>query len=54
MGKGNESELKNDVILLTCVLEKLLETSIEEPNVNPLYCVSSPDIPGYVDWKSLV
>ena len=36
--------LKSDIILLRCVIEKFLEVSINEFDINPLYCVS---LPGY-------
>ena len=32
--------LKSDVLLLTCVFEKVMNVSIKEVGINPLYCVS--------------
>ena len=32
--------LKSDVLLLTCVLQKFIKVSINEFDINPLYCVS--------------
>ena len=34
--------LKSDVFLLTCVFEKILKVSINEFDINSLYCVSPP------------
>ena len=39
-----ELYLKSDVILLACVFEKYIKISINEFDINPLYCVS---LPGY-------
>ena len=39
--------LKSDVLLLTCVFEKLIKASVIEYDFNPLYCVS---LPGYT-WQ---
>ena len=39
-----EIYLKSDVLLLACVFEKFIKVSINEYNINPLYCVS---LPGY-------
>ena len=39
--------LKSDVILLACVFEKLIRVSVNEIDINPLYCVS---LPGYT-WQ---
>ena len=39
--------LKSDVLLLACVFEKFIEVSINEFEINPLYCVS---LPGYT-WQ---
>ena len=39
--------LKSDVLLLTCVFEKLIKVSINELDINPLFCVS---LPGYT-WQ---
>ena len=36
--------LKSDVLSLTCVFEKFIKVSINEFDINPLYCVS---LPGY-------
>ena len=36
--------LKSDVLLLACVFEKFIEKSINQNDINPLYCVS---LPGY-------
>ena len=36
--------MKIDVLLLTCVFEKFIKVSINEFEINPLYCVS---LPGY-------
>ena len=36
--------LKSDVLLLACVFEKYIKVSINEFEINPLYCVS---LPGY-------
>ena len=36
--------LKSDVLLLTCVFEKYIKVSINEFDINPLFCVS---LPGY-------
>ena len=42
-----EIYLKSDVLLLTCVFEKFMKVSINELDINPLYCVS---LPGYT-WQ---
>ena len=34
--------LKSDVILLTCVFEKIIKVSTNEFGINPIYCVSLP------------
>ena len=39
--------LKSDVLLLTCVFEKVIKVSVNEFGINPLYCVS---LPGYT-WQ---
>ena len=39
--------LKSDVLLLACVFEKLIKVSVNEFDINPLYCVS---LPGYT-WQ---
>ena len=39
--------LKSDVLLLACVFEKFIKVSINEFDINPLYCVS---LPGYT-WQ---
>ena len=39
-----EIYLKSDVLLLACVFEKFIKVSINEFDINPLYCVS---LPGY-------
>ena len=42
-----EIYLKSDVLLLACVFEKFIKISIEQFDINPLYCVS---LPGYT-WN---
>ena len=42
--------LKSDVLLLACVSEKFIKVSINEFDINPLYCVS---LPGYT-WQCCV
>ena len=42
-----EIYLKSDVLLLACVFEKFIKVSVNEFNINPLYCVS---LPGYT-WQ---
>ena len=42
-----EIYLKNEVLLLACVFEKIIKVSINEFDINPLYCVS---LPGYT-WQ---
>ena len=42
-----EIYLKSDVLLLTCVIEKIIKVSFNEFDINPLYCVS---LPGYT-WQ---
>ena len=42
-----EIYLKSDVLLLACVFEKFIKVSINEFEINPLYCVS---LPGYT-WQ---
>ena len=42
-----EINLKSDVLLLACVFEKFIKVSINEFDINPLYCVS---LPGYT-WQ---
>ena len=37
-----EIYLKTDVLLLTCVFEKIVKVSFNEIEINPLYCVSLP------------
>ena len=39
--------LKSDVLLLACVFEKFIKVSVNEFDINPLYCVS---LPGYT-WQ---
>ena len=39
--------LKSDVLLLACVFEKFIKVSVNEFEINPLYCVS---LPGYT-WE---
>ena len=39
-----EIYLKSDVLLLACVFEKFIIVSVNEFDINPLYCVS---LPGY-------
>ena len=39
-----EMYLKSDVLLLTCVFEKYIKVSINEFDINPIFCVS---LPGY-------
>ena len=34
--------LKSDVLLLACVFEKVIKISVNEYDVNPLYCISLP------------
>ena len=47
-GEGlTEIYLKSDVLLLACVFEKFIEISIDQYDINPLYCVS---LPGYT-WQ---
>ena len=40
-------DLKSDVLLLACVFEKFIKVSVNEFDINPLYCVS---LPGYT-WQ---
>ena len=42
-----EISLKSDVLLLACVFEKFIKVSVNEFDINPLYCVS---LPGYT-WQ---
>ena len=42
-----EIYLKSDVLLLACVFQKFVEISIDQFDINPLYCVS---LPGYT-WN---
>ena len=42
-----EIYLKSDVLLLACVFEKFIKISINQYDINPLYCVS---LPGYT-WQ---
>ena len=42
-----EIYLKSDVFLLACVFEKFIKVSVNEFDINPLYCVS---LPGYT-WQ---
>ena len=42
-----EIYLKSDVLLLACVFEKFIKVSVNEFDINPLYCVS---LPGYT-WQ---
>ena len=42
-----ETYLKSDVFLLACVFEKFIKVSVNEFDINPLYCVS---VPGYT-WQ---
>ena len=37
-----EIYFKSDVLLLTCVFEKIIKVSVNEFDINPLYCVSLP------------
>ena len=39
--------LKSDVLLLACVFEKIINVSVNEFGINPLYCVV---LPGYT-WQ---
>ena len=45
-----EIYLKSDVLLLACVFEKFIEISIDQFDINPLYCVS---LPGYT-WNCVL
>ena len=45
--KLTEIYLKSDVLLLACVFEKFIKVSVNEFEINPLYCVS---LPGYT-WE---
>ena len=42
-----EIYLKSDILLLACVFEKFIKVSVNEFDINPLYCVS---LPGYT-WQ---
>ena len=42
-----EIYLKSDVLLLACIFAKFIKVSINEFDINPLYCVS---LPGYT-WQ---
>ena len=42
--------LKSDVLLLACVFEKLIEVSLNEIDINTLFCAS---LPGYI-WQWLL
>ena len=42
-----EINLQSDVLLLACVFEKFIKASVNEFDINPLYCVS---LPGYT-WQ---
>ena len=42
-----EIYLKSDVLLLACEFEKFIKVSVNEFDINPLYCVS---LPGYT-WQ---
>ena len=42
-----EIYLKSDVLLFACMFEKFIEISINQFDINPLYCVS---LPGYT-WQ---
>ena len=42
-----EIYLKSDVLLLACVFEKFIKISVNQYDINPLYCVS---LPGYT-WQ---
>ena len=46
-GELTQLYLKSDVSLPACVFEKLIKVSINELDINPLYCVS---LPGYT-WQ---
>ena len=46
-GELTEIYLKSDVLLLACVFEKFIKVSVNEFDINPLYCVS---LPGYT-WQ---
>ena len=46
-GELTEIYLKSDVLLLACVSEKIIKVSVNEFEINPLYCVS---LPGYT-WE---
>ena len=47
-GEGlTEIYLKSDVLLLACVFEKFIKISVNEYDIDPLYCVS---LPGYT-WQ---
>ena len=41
---STEISLKSDVLLLACGFEKFIKVSVNEHEINPLYCVS---LPGY-------
>ena len=42
-----EIYLKSDILLLACVFEKFIKVSVNEFDINPLYCIS---LPGYT-WQ---
>ena len=46
-GELTQIYLKSDVLLLACVFEKYIKVSVNEFDINPLYCVS---LPGYT-WQ---
>ena len=46
-GEVTQIYLKSDVLLLSCVFQKFIKTSVNESDNNPQYCVS---LPGYT-WQ---
>ena len=44
--------LKSDVLLLTCVSEKIIKVSVNEFGINPLYCVRIPGNTWYCGLKN--
>ena len=45
--ESTEIYLRSDVLLLACVFEKFIKISVNQYDINPLYCVS---LPGYT-WQ---
>ena len=50
-GELTQIYLKSDVLLLACVFENFIKVSVNEFDINPLYCISLPVYTRRCAWK---